>query len=120
MSKAVWTPYGFFWVTLALFLAASAVTGLSRGFPGAGSAFPASRGEGVHHPDRPRHARELAVGVSPAHLAGGRPGFPLPSRSPQSKEGDDRKEEKIDRILAAVAKDGETVIKEIDQKYPRT
>lgn len=40
--------------------------------------------------------------------------------SPQSKEGDDRKEEKLDRILAAVDPEGgEEAIRELDRKYPR-
>jgi hypothetical protein len=39
--------------------------------------------------------------------------------SPQSKEGDDRKEEKLDKILAAVdPKNAEKIIKELDEKYP--
>jgi hypothetical protein len=39
--------------------------------------------------------------------------------SPQSKEGDDRKEEKLDRILSAVdPKNAEKIIKELDEKYP--
>jgi len=37
--------------------------------------------------------------------------------SPQSKEGDDRKEEKLDEILRAVAKDGDATIKKLDRKY---
>ena len=37
--------------------------------------------------------------------------------SPQSKEGDDRKEEKLDAILRAVAKDGDDTIKSLDRKY---
>jgi len=37
--------------------------------------------------------------------------------SPQSKEGDDRKEEKLDEILRAVAKDGDEKIKKLDKKY---
>jgi hypothetical protein len=37
--------------------------------------------------------------------------------SPQSKEGDDRKEEKLDLILKAVSKDGEDQIKKLDRKY---
>jgi len=40
--------------------------------------------------------------------------------SPQSKEGDERKEEKIDLILAAVDKDSEKHLKRLDRKYPRT
>lgn len=38
--------------------------------------------------------------------------------SPQSKEGDERKEEKIDLILKAVAKDTENEIKKLEKKYP--
>jgi hypothetical protein len=40
--------------------------------------------------------------------------------SPQSKEGDERTEEKLDLILKAVAKDGEEQIKKLDKKYART
>jgi hypothetical protein len=39
--------------------------------------------------------------------------------SPQSKEGDDRKEEKLDLILKALDEDGEKKIRELDKKYPR-
>jgi hypothetical protein len=40
--------------------------------------------------------------------------------SPQSKEGDDRKEEKLDRILEMLSpKDGKHVIEELDKKYPK-
>jgi len=40
--------------------------------------------------------------------------------SPQSKEGDDRKEEKLDEILRAVnSKDGDEIIKKLNQKYPK-
>ncbi len=40
--------------------------------------------------------------------------------SPQSKEGDNRKEEKIDQILLALNdKEGERIIKDLDTKYPR-
>jgi hypothetical protein len=39
--------------------------------------------------------------------------------SPQSKEGDDRTEEKIDAILKTVAKDGEKTIHALNTKYPR-
>lgn len=38
--------------------------------------------------------------------------------SPQSREGDERKEEKIDAILRAVSpKDGRAIIAELDRKY---
>lgn len=40
--------------------------------------------------------------------------------SPQSKEGDDRKEEKLDRILTAVnPKEAAHMIKELDRRYPK-
>jgi hypothetical protein len=46
--------------------------------------------------------------------------FLLHLGSPQSKEGDERKEEKLDRILAAVdGKNAERIIEELDRKYPR-
>ncbi len=46
--------------------------------------------------------------------------FLLHVGSPQSKEGDDRKEEKLDAILSAVAPGkAEKLILELDQKYAR-
>ena len=40
--------------------------------------------------------------------------------SPQSKEGDDRKEEKLDHILKLIDKEnGEKVVKRLDAKYAR-
>jgi hypothetical protein len=40
--------------------------------------------------------------------------------SPQSKEGDERKEEKLDHILAAVdAKNSAKIIEALDRKYPK-
>ncbi len=40
--------------------------------------------------------------------------------SPQSKEGDDRKEEKLDALLKGLrGKEGERIIASLDKKYPR-
>ena len=39
--------------------------------------------------------------------------------SPQSKEGDDRVEEKLDLVLKSVTKDGEKEIERLDRKYAR-
>lgn len=40
--------------------------------------------------------------------------------SPQSKEGDQRKEEKLDKILTLIdTKAGEQIIAELDRKYPK-
>lgn len=41
--------------------------------------------------------------------------------SPQSKESDDRKEEKIDHILrAAYGQQADSILNELEEKYPRT
>ena len=41
--------------------------------------------------------------------------------SPQSKEGDDRQEAKLDEILRAVSpKEAEQILKRLDKKYQRT
>ena len=40
--------------------------------------------------------------------------------SPQSKEGDDRKEEKLDAILRSVNKaEGEAIIKNLEKRFPK-
>ena len=40
--------------------------------------------------------------------------------SPQSKEGDERKEEKMDLIIKMLdPKNGDSILKELDTKYPR-
>ena len=45
--------------------------------------------------------------------------FLLHLGSPQSKEGDERKEEKLDRILAAIDPNARQIIDDLDRKYPR-
>lgn len=39
--------------------------------------------------------------------------------SPQSREGEERKEEKLDAILRRLGPGGDEVIAELDSKYPR-
>jgi len=39
--------------------------------------------------------------------------------SPQSKDGDDRKEEKIDALLRLQGKKGETILAALEKKYPK-
>jgi hypothetical protein len=39
--------------------------------------------------------------------------------STQSKEGEDRKEEKLDAILRMVSPEGQSTIKKLDEKYPK-
>ena len=40
--------------------------------------------------------------------------------SPQSREGDERKEAKLDAILRQLGPNGERTVAELDRKYPRT
>jgi hypothetical protein len=40
-------------------------------------------------------------------------------RSPQSREGDERKEAKLDALLRQLGREGERLIAELDHKYPR-
>ena len=89
-KRSVCGRYGFSWVTLALFL------GLAGHWTLAWFAY---QNEQEAH-SQPVEVKEYMI-------------------SPQSKEGDDRREEKIDRTLAAVEKNGEKAIQEIDRKYPR-
>ena len=58
---------------------------------------------------------ESQIGISGAGCAPG----PLDLAALRLSVGDERKEEKIDRILAAVDENAERVIRELDQKYPR-
>jgi hypothetical protein len=61
----------------------------------------------------------LAVRISTAYLAGSWACF-SDIGSPQSKEGDERKEEKLDLILKSVNPDeAEGLINKLDEKYPR-
>lgn len=39
--------------------------------------------------------------------------------SPQSREGDERKEAKLDAILRQSGPDGERIIRELEQKFPK-
>lgn len=39
--------------------------------------------------------------------------------SPQSKEGDDRREEKLDRLLEELHPRGKSIIADLDEQYPR-
>jgi len=47
-------------------------------------------------------------------------GFLLYVGSPQSREGDERKEAKLDAILEAVDKNGKKTVAALDRKYMRT
>ena len=121
--RTVWQRYSFVWVTLTLFVGSMIGHWLFAWF------------SYVNHQeahDQPVRVSEYVVETlrdtfenwqseflqliwQVAGLA-----FLLHIGSPQSKEGDERKEEKLDRILAAVdQKNADRIIKELDAKYPR-
>jgi hypothetical protein len=121
-KKTVWSLYSFAWVTLAFFLI-SLIGHWTAGW----FAFVEEQQAHAQPVEFAPYAIEMVRDTlenwqseflqliwQVAGLA-----FLLYVGSPQSKEGDDRKEEKIDRILKAVLKDGDEVIKSIDRKFPR-
>jgi hypothetical protein len=121
-ALSIWKRYGFLWVTLVLF-AGSLLGHWSFAW------FSFVNEQEAH--GLPVEFREYAVQTARDTLENWQSEFLqliwqvaglaylLHVGSPQSKEGDERKEEKIDRILAAVDKDGEKHIRELDAKYPR-
>jgi len=122
LRLSIWRRYGYFWVTLVLF-----VGSLAGHWTFAWFAFvseQAAHGMPIELTDYlVQTARDtfenwqsefLQLIWQVAGLA-----YLMHIGSPQSKEGDERKEEKIDRILTAVAKDADRIIRELDEKYPR-
>lgn len=120
---SVWRRYGFFWVTIILF-AASIIGHWSF-------AWIAYVDEQAAHGRSPEFASYL-VEVTRDTLENWQSEFLqlvwqvaglailYHVGSPQSKEGDDRKEEKLDLILKAVDGDGRAHIARLDAEYPRT
>ena len=117
-----WRRYGFFWVTLVLFLGS-----LAGHWTFAWYAYKAD--QQAHH--QPIQVSEYVALTARDTFENWQSEFLqliwqvaglallLHVGSPQSKEGDERKEEKIDRILRAVDKNAERVITELDTKFPR-
>ena len=114
--------YGYFWVTLALFLG-SLIGHWTFGWY-------AFVQEQLEHGQSPEARQFLVVAMRDTlenwqseflqliwQVAGLAMLFYV--GSPQSKEGDDRIEHKIDLILKAVDKDGEGAIKRLDKQYQR-
>ena len=119
---SIWRRYGYFWVTLVLFLGS-----LVGHWTFAWFAFVS---EQTAH-GMPIELSDYLVQTSRDTLENWQSeflqliwqvaglAFLVHVGSPQSKEGDERKEEKIDRILAAVDRNADRIIRELDEKYPR-
>lgn len=121
-KKSIWVKYGYLWATLILF--AGSLIGhwtfswyafveeqLAHGEPILVSPFLV---EVLRDTFENWQSEFLQLAWQVAGLA-----YLIYLGSPQSKEGDDRKEEKIDRILAAVDERGHALVAEIDAKYSR-
>jgi hypothetical protein len=115
--------YGFFWVTLFLFVGSFAGHWVL--------AWEAYLQEQKAH-GQPAEAKDYAIQTARDTLENWQSEFLqlmwqvgglallLHVGSPQSKEGDERKEEKLDEILKLLAPDkADGVIKRLDGKYPR-
>ena len=121
--KNIWQKYGYGWVTLGIF----AVTLMGHWL----FAWPAYVAEQTEHNQEiafkdyfNQTARDTLENWQSEFLqlvwqvAGLAYLFYL--GSPQSKEGDERKEEKLDLILQKLdPKEGQELIKKLDEKYPR-
>jgi len=121
-DKPIWWKYGYLWATLFLFVFSLAGHWIFGWY--------AFVDEQKSHGERPQASvytiemfRDTFENWQSEFLqliwqVGGL-AFLFYVGSPSSKEGDDRKEEKLDFILRAVDKDGEAKIRELDQKYAR-
>jgi hypothetical protein len=115
--------YGFFWITLVLFLG-SLIGHWTFGW----FAFVEEQRQHNQSPE----IRQFVIEASRDTLENWQSeflqliwqvaglAFLLHVGSPQSKEGDDRKEAKIDEVLRLLDEDrSDAIIKRLDKKYPR-
>ena len=121
-TRTIWQKYGFAWVTLVLFLGSLVGHWIF--------AWHAYKSEAEAH-GQPPEAKEYLIEVSRDTLENWQSeflqliwqvaglAFLFYLGSPQSKEGDERKEEKIDLILKAVSEEAEKDIAALNRKYPR-
>lgn len=123
MKKNMFTKYGYLWVTLVLFLG-SFIGHWSFGWD-------AYKNEQEAH-NQPVIVKDYITNMSRDTLENWQSeflqlmwqvaglAFLFYLGSPQSKEGDDRKEEKLDEIIRLLDPDnGDKTIKKFDQKFPR-
>jgi hypothetical protein len=118
---SLWRAYAYAWITLGLFLFSLAGHWLFGWF--------------AYVDEQTAHSQPIAIGGYTVLMlrdtldwqseflqllwqVGGLAFF-LYLGSPQSREGDERKEAKLDAILHQLGPDGARIIAELDQKYPR-
>ncbi|MEX2273848.1 MAG: DUF6766 family protein [Vicinamibacterales bacterium] len=121
-GRSIWSHYGYLWATLGLFLLS-----LIGHWMFAWSAFV---DEQLQHGGRPETGQFFVETMRDTlenwqseflQLMWQVAGLALLYHigSPQSKEGNDRLEEKIDRILKAVDEEGAAAISKLDKAYLR-
>jgi hypothetical protein len=122
-ARSPWMRYSYLWVTLAFFLISLIGHWIFAWY--------AYVNEALQHGQSPELA-EYLIEVTRDTLENWQSeflqlmwqvaglAFLLYVGSPQSKEGDERMEEKMDAVLRAVAKDGDGQVKALDKKYERT
>lgn len=122
-NKSIWNKYSFLWVTALLFVVTLAGHWIFAWFAFVNEqtahAAPVLFSEYVVEVLRDTlenwQSEFLQLMWQVAALA-----FLFYIGSPQSKEGDERKEEKLDRILALLdPQNAERIIKDLDTRYPR-
>jgi hypothetical protein len=122
-NKSIWVKYSYLWVTLILFLGSLIGHWIFAWYAYKDEQFahnePIETSQYVIETSRDTlenwQSEFLQLIWQVAGLA-----FLFYIGSPQSKEGDDRKEEKLDKILEAVnPKGSEKILKDLDSKYPR-
>jgi hypothetical protein len=122
-NKSIWYKYNYLWITLILFIISLAGHWIFAWF--------AFVNEQIAHA-QPIIASEFFIEVLRDTLENWQSeflqlmwqvaglAFLFYLGSPQSKDGDDRKEEKIDHILKMLdPKNGASIVQELDDKYPR-
>lgn len=119
-NASIWKRYGFAWVTLAFFLVSFALHWTFGWY-----AFVNDQRERGQSPDAGQYAIEMARDTfenwqseflqliwQVAGLA-----LLLHVGSPQSKEGDDRMEAKLDALLEMAGPEGRAIARRIDDEY---
>lgn len=122
-KMGLFTKYGFLWVTLGLFIFSLAGHWLFAWFAFVDEqktqGLPIDTATYVMQTMRDMFENWQSEFLQLLWQVGGL-AFLLFVASPQSKEGDERKEEKIDAILRKIdPKGAESIIEQIDARYPK-